>query len=203
MIFEADGLARSVGERCLFADLGFRLSPGEHLAVVGPSGSGKTLLLRGLAWLDPLDAGSVQLDGRPPKAWGIPRWRAEACYVAQHPPRLQGTPLAYAERVTRFHSQRLRQGLNPLELAETWGLPRARWDAPWARLSGGEQQRILLAIAVSRGPSVLLLDEPTSALDAEATARVEASLAPHTLVWVTHDRDQAARVADRILRLGS
>jgi putative ABC transport system ATP-binding protein len=203
VVFEAEGLTRSVGERLLFEDVRLRLPAGERVAVVGPSGAGKSLLLRGLAWLEPFDAGEVRLEGRTPQAWTIPAWRAEVCHVPQHPPGLPGSPEEFLTTLETFRTQRKRAAQDPRAVAESWGLSPERWRTPWSRLSGGEQQRALLAIALSRRPRVLLLDEPTSALDAEATTAVEDALGDQSAVWVTHDAAQAARVARQVIRLST
>lgn len=204
MTFSVRGLARSVDGRPLFSGVSFDLMKGERLVVRGASGAGKSQLLRCLAWLSPLDAGEVTLDARTPEAWGVPRWRRRVCYVSQRPGVFPGTPRELASAVSRFSS--VTEALPALdevvEVAVRWGLAARAWDQGWASLSGGEQQRAALAIALRGGPDVLLLDEPTSMLDAESVAAVEEELLGHTLVWVTHDELQAARIGGDVLTLG-
>jgi putative ABC transport system ATP-binding protein len=89
----------------------------------------------------------------------------------------------------------------PLRLA---GLDSSFLDRDAARLSVGEQQRVMLARALALEPEVLLLDEPTAALDEAAKAAVEDALrglGGVSLVLVTHDRDQAERLAQRTVEL--
>jgi ABC-type iron transport system FetAB ATPase subunit len=191
------GLRQRIGERVLFDGLHFTLPPGEILAVQGASGSGKSCLLRILAWLDPPDHGTITLGGRSPVQWGVPRWRRQVAWLAQTPPRYPGTP----EETWKFAGTLGDEGGDPVRLAAGWGLPEAMWQQPWARLSGGEAQRAALAIALARRPAVLLLDEPTSALDADAAAAVEADLKGQRAVLVTHDDAQAARLAQKTLRI--
>ena len=198
----ARGLERRFGARTLFEGVDLQIPPGGCVRLAGPSGSGKTQLLRGLAWLGPFDGGEVTLEGRSPTAWGVPAWRARVAYVPQKPPGLPGTPLDLVELVARFAAQASRPGDDPVGVGARWGLPAEAWARPWSELSGGEQQRAYLAVAVSRRPDVLLLDEPTSALDAEATAAVERDLQDWAVCWVTHDAAQAARVGGDEVRLG-
>ncbi|KAG8728257.1 hypothetical protein FRC11_011513 [Ceratobasidium sp. 423] len=95
---------------------------------------------------------------------------------------------------------------DPFQLAKEWGLGDDVWNRDWATLSGGEAQRVLLAIAAGlRGTEVLLLDEPTSALDVETSALVEKTLtglpksaaSVKAIVWITHSREQSGRVGTR------
>jgi putative ABC transport system ATP-binding protein len=197
--FVVEGLRLRRGERVVLDGFDLRLEPGEVVAVQGPSGSGKTSLLRALAALDPIDSGRVTLDGRAAEDWGAPAWRARVRLVPQAVPGLPGTPRELAAAVSTYRAAP--SGGDPVALAAGWGLPEARWDQPWSRLSGGEQQRALLALALCRPCDVLLLDEPTSALDPAAAAAVEASLAGRAAVWVTHDAEQALRTCRRVLTL--
>ena len=185
----------------MFEDYSLVLDAGESVALKAPSGAGKTVLLRLLAWLDPPDQGTVRLDGRSPGEWGVPAWRARVAYVAQRPAVLNGTPAEHAAQVGRFAAQQSRTEGDPIDIAARWGLPAEVWSRPWARLSGGEQQRAALAIVLSRRPEVLLLDEPTSALDDESAAVVEEDLRGRQFIWVTHDASQAKRVAERVIGL--
>jgi len=198
--FAAEGLGRAVGDRVLFHGLSFELAQGETLAVLAPSGSGKTLLLRLLAGLDPLPAGSVRLDGRPQEEWPMPAWRSRVVYCPQTPPSLPGSPADFAAEMAGWAARKERPPGDAGALAREWGVAGV-WDEPWRKLSGGEAQRAALAIAVASRPDVLLLDEPTSALDEAARDQVEERLAGTTSLWVTHDEAQAERVSGRRLRL--
>ncbi|MBU0551320.1 ABC transporter ATP-binding protein [Myxococcota bacterium] len=197
MIFEVEGLAQRVADRALFEGIDLRLSSGWRF-VMGPSGRGKTQLLLALADLRRPAAGRVTLDGHPPAAYAPGVWRRRVCYVPQLPPSLPGAPEDLIQEVARLrhHGAWARP---PLEWAQRWGLETLA--TPWARMSGGERQRALLAIAVARDPDVLLLDEPTSALDVDTARRVEADLAGRCGVWVTHDPDAPTRLGGEVLSL--
>jgi len=180
--------------RAGLAPVSFQVAPGECLAVQGPSGSGKSLLLRALADLDP-NEGEVQLDGQSREAMPAPQWRRLVAY-------LPAEPGWWAETVGAHF-----QDWSAAEpLVEAMGLPTDCRDWPVLRLSTGERQRLGLVRVLLLNPRVLLLDEPTSGLDPEAAAAVEAILAERlnqgvAVLWVTHDREQARRVADRVLEV--
>lgn len=172
----------------------FDLRPGECVALQGPSGSGKSVLLRAIADLDPSD-GTVLLDAVDRASVPAPVWRRQVTYVAAE----QGW---WAESVGEHFSDW--QAAVPL--VEKLGLSAACGEWPVARLSTGERQRLGLIRALVLGSQVLLLDEPTSALDPSATAAVERLVAERrargtAVVWTTHDREQAKRVASRLLVL--
>jgi len=172
----------------------FKLRDGEAVAVTGASGAGKSLVLRGLSDLLP-NEGEMSLDGLSRAGMSGPEWRRLVTYVA-------ATPGWWAERVEEHFSD-LAQAK---KLAVEFLLPENIFMAPVAQLSTGEQQRLVLIRALVQWPKVLLLDEPTSGLDAQATAIVENRLSKFlqdggSVLFVTHDGEQAKRLAKRSLHI--
>jgi putative ABC transport system ATP-binding protein len=176
--------------------------PAAGITVVsGPSGAGKTTLLRLCNRLEVPDAGIIYYRGQPLDELDPLVLRRRVGMVFQRPTPFPGTvadnlAVARPDAGTGELSTALdRVALDPGLLGQE-----AR------TLSGGELQRMCLARTLVTQPETLLLDEPTSALDAqpkqvfEATARHLAAQGI-TIVWVTHDDAQAARVADRIYQL--
>ena len=90
-----------------------------------------------------------------------------------------------------------------MNIAREWNLDGNAWDKPWSDISGGEAQRISLAIALSLRPKLLLLDEPTSSCDADTTSRIEKTLLESnaTFVLVSHSQDQLERVCTSMIEL--
>jgi NitT/TauT family transport system ATP-binding protein len=191
----------------LTALAGVSLSVAERqvVAVVGPNGSGKSTLLRLICGLIPPDSGTIEVDGRPVSE-GDPRvglvfqeprllpWRRAADNVA-FPLQLAGVPRA---------ARRARAA----ELLELVGLAEFA-DAYPHQLSGGMRQRLAIARALARDPSVLLMDEPFSALDALTRERFNVELLKlwqHTatsIVLVTHSIPEAVFLADRVIVLSA
>ena len=166
---------------------------GECLAVTGPSGAGKSLLLRAIADLDPND-GAIFANAGARAQMQAPAWRRAVAYVPAEP--------GWWGDVVRDHFD----PPLPAALVQAMGLGREMFDAPVARLSTGERQRLALARCLARSPEVLLLDEPTAALDEQSKLEVEAVLkarldAGASLLLVTHDPAQAARLATRSVKL--
>ena len=177
--------------------------PSGAVCVAGPSGSGKSTLLRLLNRLVDPDRGDVRYRGQDVRERDVLALRREVCLVPQLPALLEGTVadnIAYAARLAGKEPESARL----LDLA---GLDASFAARDAARLSVGEQQRVMLARALALEPAILLLDEPTSALDEAARDSVERTLLELrerlgvSWVLVTHDSEQAARMADWVLTL--
>ncbi|MCT0202958.1 ATP-binding cassette domain-containing protein [Synechococcus sp. CS-602] len=210
LLLRAEQLKRQLGDRLLWSQLDLELRAGERLGLVAPSGAGKTLLLRALALLDPLQAGTIHLQGRPPASWGLPRWRSLVLYLTQRPVAHGGTVEANLRSPWSFQERRGRGGWRRERITD-WLAALGRdpsflaYDAE--RLSGGELQLLALLRALQLDPIVLLLDEPTASLDGATTGAVEALLiawlgaGPRAAVFTSHDSEQIQRFASRTLEL--
>ncbi|MEV5435279.1 ABC transporter ATP-binding protein [Streptomyces sp. NPDC052682] len=180
------------------------VAPGEILTVVGPSGCGKSTLLRTLAGLLPPLAGTVEQDGRPVTGPAADRalvfqedallpWRTLRANV-ELPLAIRGLPRA--ERRTQAEAWLARVGL----AAQAGQVPH--------RVSGGQRQRAQLARALAGRPRAVLMDEPFGALDAQTRAGMQDLLVEvlhgtgATVVFVTHDVDEALFLGDRVALLG-
>lgn len=188
--------------------LDLRVEKGEFTALVGASGSGKSTLLGILSGLDAPSAGSVRVAGR--ELAGLSRrdllaYRRETVgFVMQSPPRNLIPHLTAAENValpqTYKGTRRRARRTRALELLETMGVEHCRDRTP-GELSGGEQQRIAIAVAIANSPAVLLADEPTGELDSDSAQTVLEALrtasTEHeaTTLIVTHDEGVSGQVA--------
>lgn len=209
---ETRRLSVSVGRRALLRPIDLRIEPGRVHGILGPSGAGKTTLLRCLNRLIDLVpelavSGEVLLHGRSiyDRKVDVDSLRARIGMIFQQPVVFPGSIAGNVLFGVR-HTRRLPRRAWPerveraLREAALWEEVRDRLREPAARLSVGQQQRLCLARALAAEPEILLLDEPTSALDALSTAAIEElilRLRPqHTIVLVTHNQQQARRVAD-------
>ncbi len=202
MLFELRDVSLSRGGRRVLDSVSAEL-PAGATAIVGPSGSGKSTLLRLLNRLADPDAGTVSYRGRPLAEYDPLELRREVSLVPQLPALLEGT----VESNLRFAADLAGRSLDAERCLRLAGLDPGFAERDVAKLSVGEQQRAMLARALSQEPGVLLLDEPTSALDHAARDAVEATLAElrhHldiSLVVVSHDPEQARRLSDWVVRL--
>ncbi len=201
-LFELRDVWAERGGRPVLRDLTLRLEAGAT-AIQGPSGSGKSTLLRLLNRLADASRGRVLFRGQDVRSLDVLELRRRVGLVPQLPAPLPGS---VADNVRAGPALCDRDPDVPacLELA---GLDGSYADRDAERLSVGEQQRLMLARALALEPDVLLLDEPTSALDERARAGVERTIRalvdrPGTsTVVVTHDREQAERLARRTVEL--
>jgi zinc/manganese transport system ATP-binding protein len=208
-VVAVEDLALRFGERTLFKGLDFELAPGELLAVLGPNGTGKTSLIRILLGLLEPSAGSVSIEGCPPR---------ERCHRIGYVPQQR---VFDRDLAVRGHDL-VRLGLD----GHRWGFGRlgaedgtrvaaalaevgagAYADAPVGRLSGGEQQRLRVAQALVAAPVLILADEPLLSRDRAHPGGIFFLLegrrrsAGTPVVFVTHDVNPVLHTVDRVLYL--
>jgi ABC-type methionine transport system ATPase subunit len=202
VLFDLEQVTYSRAGEVVLDRISMRLPVGAS-CVRGPSGSGKSTLLRLLNRLADPDSGRVLYEGTDVRDSDPLALRREVALVPQLPALIDGSVhenIAYGPRLAG-HSFDARSSL---ELA---GLDPGFEHRDSAKLSVGEQQRVMLARALALQPRVLLLDEPTSALDEAAREAVEATLrrlrarTGIATVLVTHDMAQARRLADYVVQL--
>lgn len=200
-----DGLRVAYGDATVLDGIDLNIPRGSVVAVLGPSGCGKTTLLRAVAGLLPVSAGTIRVGERllssptvqvAPEKRGM-GWVPQDSSLFPH--------LTVAENIA-FGIPRARRGVREArvaELADLVGLNGMVDRAP-SQLSGGQAQRVSLARALAPRPDLMLLDEPFAALDPllRSALRVEvADLLRHqhsTSLLVTHDQEEALSLADYV-----
>jgi zinc/manganese transport system ATP-binding protein len=208
-VLRLDRVALRLGGRPVLREVSLDLHAGEFVGLIGTNGAGKTTLLRVILGLLRPDSGTVRVLGRP-----LRRGNPAVGYVPQKHQLDPETPLRGRDLVAL--------GID----GQRWGIPlpnarrRARItealravdaahyaDAPVGKLSGGEQQRLLIAQALCADPRILLLDEPLSNLDirsANEVVRLVARIGQErnvAVVLVAHDMNPLLPVMDRVLYL--
>jgi len=193
-VFTAGGLSKRYGERLAVSNVSFELYPSEIVAIIGPNGAGKTTLLSILAGILEPTHGELTLTGRRQFGW-----------VPQQPALY--SKLSVAQNLRLF--ARLEKLADPEEavrrMLRQTGLE-DRADEEVARLSGGNQQRVNVAIGLLSDPPALLLDEPSAALDPRQRERLWAFIgllaeSGTAIVFSTHNVAEVERYATRVLVL--
>jgi glutamate transport system ATP-binding protein len=202
------GVNKWFGELHVLKDINLSVGRGEVVVVIGPSGSGKSTLCRAINRLEPIDEGTISLDGKPLPQEGkeLAALRAEVGMVFQSfnlfahktilenvtlgPIKVRGEKPAEAEARAN-------------QLLDRVGVAHQSKKHP-AQLSGGQQQRVAIARALAMEPKVMLFDEPTSALDPEMISEVlevmvDLAKRGMTMVVVTHEMGFARTAADRVI----
>jgi len=186
-------------------NINLTVAKGEFLAILGPSGSGKSTLMNIIGCMDKFDSGEYYLNGEPIHKYGdaqltnvrnkhigfiFQKYQLIPKYSV-----LQNVMMPLLVRGMSRH-QAIEISKKQIEML---GMSDRGSHKP-SELSGGQQQRLCIARALAVGPEVLLMDEPTSALDPISTLKIEDLMSDlkekYTVVIVTHNMQQAARISD-------
>ena len=186
-------------------DINFSTYRREFLCVVGPSGCGKSTLVRILAGLEEQTSGEVLLEGKPVEGPGSDRGMVFQGYTLFPWLTVKKNVMFGLEINGSGSGEAERQALQWLQLV---GLEKFQNAYPH-QLSGGMKQRVAIVRALANQPRILLMDEPFGALDAQTRCRMQAHLLEIwrkidiTIVFITHDLEEAIFLADRILVLSA
>ena len=192
VVIEADGLAKSYGDKLLFEDLSFRLPPGGIVGVIGPNGAGKTTLFRLLTGEDKPDAGSLRIGET-----------VMLSYVDQSRDALDPEHNVW-EEISDGGKELIMVGkreVNSRAYCASFNFKGSDQQKKVAVLSGGERNRLHLAKLLKSGGNLLLLDGPTNDLDVDTLRALEEALLEFAgcAVVISHDRWFLDRIATHIL----
>ncbi|MFJ7203687.1 ABC transporter ATP-binding protein [Streptomyces sp. NPDC098789] len=198
--------------RTVVDGLSLEIEPGRITALVGPNACGKSTLLKSLARLLPVSAGSVLLDGHDIHALPTREVARRLGILPQTPLAPEGITVGDLVRRGRHPHQRFGARAHPAEDLVVAGALEATGTAeligrPVDQLSGGQRQRVWIALALAQETPTLLLDEPTTYLDIAHQIEVMDLLADlnertgRTIVLVSHDLNQAALYASTIVAM--
>jgi phosphate transport system ATP-binding protein len=197
----------------VLADINLKIPAHQVTALIGPSGCGKSTFLRSLNRMNDIVPGarvegSIQIDGQDINASSVDvvdlRRRVGMVFQKSNPfPKSIFDNVAYGLRIngmTRSREELRGRVEASLKAAALWDEVSDRLHTSALALSGGQQQRLCIARALAIEPGILLMDEPASALDPIATTKIEELIyqlkSQYTIVIVTHNMQQAARVSD-------
>jgi ATP-binding cassette subfamily F protein uup len=194
LVAEVKGVSKSYGGRTLIDGFSTRILRGDRIAIVGPNGAGKTTLVKVLLGEIPPDEGAVRLGSK-----------LEIAYVDQARAKLSPTATLWDALAPDGGDSIIVRGQSKhvAAYAREFLFTDRQLRQPLGTLSGGERNRLLLAIALAKPANVLVLDEPTNDLDMDTLDLLEDLLADYegTLILVSHDRDFIDRLATSTIAL--
>ena len=207
-MIEIKNVSKWYGPVQVLNDCSVSINKGDVVVVCGPSGSGKSTLIKTVNGLEPVQKGSIHVDGVSLMDAGtdLPKLRSRVGMVFQsfelfpHLSVTENLTLAQVKVLGRSEEEARERGLKMLDRV---GLLAHKDKFP-GQLSGGQQQRVAIARALSMDPIVMLFDEPTSALDPEMVGEVldvmvQLANEGMTMMVVTHEMGFARKVANRVI----
>ena len=211
MSIEVKNLRFRYGARPVIGDVSFTAEKGELLAVLGPNGVGKSTLFRCLlGFLKPV-GGEILVDGKELGAYSQRELAKKIAYIPQsHSPAFDHTVLdsvlmGMTAQLGVFEQPGQAQREKAMQMLRALGMEKL-FDRGCMKISGGERQLMLLARALVQDASMLIMDEPTANLDYGNSCRVmervkKLGQAGYTIIFSTHDPNQAFRYATQVLAL--
>ena len=188
--------------------MNFEIEKGELVVILGASGAGKSTLLNILGGMDSNDEGKVIIDGKDISKFNrkqlIDYRRNDVGFVFQFYNLVQNLT---AKENVELASEIVKKARNPVEVLKEVGLERRINNFP-SQLSGGEQQRVVIARAIANNPKLLICDEPTGNLDPDTSMEIMKVLENinnlgTTIIMATHDRDIVNRMGKRVIVIES
>ncbi|MCE9662280.1 ABC transporter ATP-binding protein [Halomonas sp. M5N1S17] len=207
-MIELFDVTKRFGSETAVDGISLRVEKGEFCALVGTSGCGKSTTLRMINRLIEHSEGEIHLDGQPVRSFNEELLRRRIGYVIQNtglfPHWTVARNIGLVPRLLKWPRGQIRERTE--ELLELLGLPREEFADKYPhQLSGGQAQRVGVARALAADPEILLMDEPFGALDPITRKTLQRELQDlqarlnKTVVFVTHDMDEALALADRLV----
>jgi ABC-2 type transport system ATP-binding protein len=198
-VISVRGLRKAYGALQVLDGVDLAAQRGELLALLGPNGAGKTTTVEILEGYRHADAGEVRVLGLDPRRDGGALRPRVGIMLQQGGITPQGRP----RELVRLHARLFANPADPDELLDLLGLSQAA-NRRYKLLSGGEKQRLAMAMALVGRPEVLVLDEPTAGMDPAAKATVRSLIADlwaagRTILLTTHELADVERLADRVV----
>jgi osmoprotectant transport system ATP-binding protein len=206
-VIEIDNVGKSYGDHRVVDSLSLNVGPGAFCVLLGSSGCGKSTTLRMINRLIPSDSGTIRVGGEDVTQVPAEALRRRIGYAIQSiglfPHWTVEDNIATVPRLLKWREARVRDRVS--ELLELFRLDASSYRGKYPhQLSGGEQQRVGVARALAADPELLLMDEPFAAVDPITRDALQAELAHihratgKTIVFVTHDIEEALRLATQI-----
>lgn len=199
-------VSKAYKEHNVIENINLEINKGELVVLIGPSGCGKTTILKMINRLIEPSDGQIKINGTDIEAQDPIELRRNIGYVIQQTGLfIHMTVRENIEIIPRLAKMPVSEIVDrTVKLMETVGLPEEFLDRHPNHLSGGQQQRVGVARAFAMNPDIILMDEPFSALDPLTRSQLQDELVSlqsklhKTIVFVTHDMDEAVKIADRI-----